>query len=125
MAVVAAVGERLAMPSGDWIQHWKVAQFLYDWQTLIAGFLAVLAAAATIWLTVRSANREIAASQEQTAVAQRQIETTLRLERRRAAREGYAFHATIWAAMERVLLEASEAESIFLRVCPGSCVAAA
>jgi hypothetical protein len=37
------------------------------------------------------------------------------LERRRAANEGYAFHATIWAAMERVLLEASEAKSIFLR----------
>jgi hypothetical protein len=27
---------------------------------------------------------------------------------------GYAFHATSWAAMERVLLEASEAKSIFL-----------
>jgi hypothetical protein len=30
------------MPSGDWIQHWKVAQFPYDWQTLIAGLCCAL-----------------------------------------------------------------------------------
>jgi hypothetical protein len=35
------------------------------------------------------------------------------LDRQRVAREVYAFQATIWAAMEHVLLEASEAESIF------------
>jgi hypothetical protein len=52
-----------------------MAQFLYDWQTLIAGVLAVLAAAGIIWATIKSANREIAASQAQTAVAQKQIET--------------------------------------------------
>ena len=28
----------------DWIQHSTVARFLYDWQTLIAGVLALLAA---------------------------------------------------------------------------------
>ena len=102
------------MPLEDWIQHSKVTQFLYDWQTLAAGILAVFAAVGTIWATIRSAGREIAASQAQTAVAQKQIETTLRLDKRRAASESYAFHATIWAAMERVLLEASEAKSIFL-----------
>ena len=84
------------------------------WQTLIAGVLAILAAVGTIWATIRSADREIAASQEQTGIAREQIATTLRLEQSRSARESYAFYATIWAAMERVLLEASEAEKIFL-----------
>jgi hypothetical protein len=68
-SVVAAADERLAMPIEGWIEHWKLAQFLYDWQTLIAGVLAVLAAWGTIRATVESANREIKASQEQTAVA--------------------------------------------------------
>jgi hypothetical protein len=74
----------------------------------------VLAAWRTIRATTQSADREVKASQAQTAVAQQQIETSLRLDRRRVAREGYAFQATIWAAMERVLLEASEAKSKFL-----------
>jgi len=104
------------MPLEVWIQHSRVNQFLYDWQTLVAGILAVFAAVGTIWTTISSANREIEASQAQTAVAQKQIETTLRLERRRAASQDYAFHATIWAAMERVLLEASEAKNIFLKL---------
>jgi hypothetical protein len=49
------------MPSEDWIQHCKVAQFLYDWQILIAGLFAAVAAAETIWATTKSANREIGA----------------------------------------------------------------
>ena len=32
------------MPLESWIQHSRVDQFLYDWQTLIAGLLALLAA---------------------------------------------------------------------------------
>jgi hypothetical protein len=32
------------MAMEDWIQHSTVARFLYDWQTLIAGVLALLAA---------------------------------------------------------------------------------
>jgi hypothetical protein len=83
--------------------------FLDHRQTLAAGVLAVLAAGGTIWATIKSANREIAASQAQTATAQRQIETTLRLERRRAAREGYAFHSMFEAAMGRVLADAEKA----------------
>ena len=66
------------MPLENWIQHCKVAEFLYDWQTFIAGTFAVLAAAGTIWATIRAANREIEASQTQTAVAQKQIDTTVR-----------------------------------------------
>jgi hypothetical protein len=45
------------MPMEDWIQHWMVARFLYDWQTLIAGVLAVLAALGTIWATIKSAEK--------------------------------------------------------------------
>jgi hypothetical protein len=94
--------------------HFTTWLDLFDhWQTLIAGLLAVLAAWRTIRATTKSADREVAASQAQTAVAQKQIATTLRLDRQRVAREVYAFHATIWAAMEHVRLEASEAESIF------------
>jgi hypothetical protein len=53
------------------------------------------------------------ASQAKTAVAQKQIETTLRLERRRAARESFTFHARFDAAMSRVLAEATDAKAIF------------
>jgi endonuclease/exonuclease/phosphatase (EEP) superfamily protein YafD len=110
--MVAAAGG-VGMSIEGWIQRWKLPQVFYNWQTLIAGLLAVLAAWRTIRATTKSADREVAASQAQTAVAQKQIATTLRLDRQRVAREVYAFQATIWAAMEHVLLEASEAESIF------------
>jgi hypothetical protein len=77
------------------------------WQTLIAGVLAVLAAWRTIRATIQSANREIEASQAQTAVAQRQIETTIDLARMRDAGEAEAFRAVLEAAMTRVLAEAA------------------
>jgi hypothetical protein len=44
---------------------------LDHWQTLAAGILAILAAVGTIWATIKSAGREIEASQAQTAVAAR------------------------------------------------------
>ena len=92
--------------------HFTTWPDLFDhWQTLIAGFLAVLAAVGTIWATIRSARREIDANQAQTAVAQAQIATTLRLERLCAAREGLAFHAMFDAAMGRGLAEAADAET--------------
>jgi hypothetical protein len=93
------------MPLESWVQHSRVDQFLYDWQTLIAGVLAILAAGGTIWATIKSANREIAASQAQTAVAQKQIEMTLRLEQDRVAHEARAFRTMLGAAMMRVLSE--------------------
>jgi hypothetical protein len=65
------------------IHRWNLPQFLYDWQTVVAGALAVAAAAGTIWTTFWSTNRELLASKEQIAVARQQIETTLRLERQR------------------------------------------
>ena len=51
-------------------------QFVDHWQTLITGFLAVLAALVTVWATINSANREIATAQEQTKAAQRQTAVT-------------------------------------------------
>jgi hypothetical protein len=101
------------MPLENWIQHCKVAQFLYDWQTLAAGILAVLAAVGTIWATIRSAGREIKASQAQTAVAQKQIDTTVRLEQMREANEASAFRAMLEAAMTRVLAEAAWARKTY------------
>jgi hypothetical protein len=41
------------MPLEDWIQHCSVARFFYDWQTVIAGALALGAA----WLAVRAAHQ--------------------------------------------------------------------
>ena len=62
---MAAAGERLAMSIEGWIQRWKVAQVFYDWQTLVAGFLALLAAIGTIWATRSTASRQITAAREQ------------------------------------------------------------
>src|SRR5271165_5857838 len=104
------------MPMEVWIGHSRVDQFLYDRQTLIAGVLAVLAALGTIRATIRSADREIAASQAQTAVAQKQIETNLDLARMRAANEERAFRAMLEAAMTRVLAEAAWARKTYPRV---------
>src|SRR6516164_2865387 len=96
-------------------------QFVDHWQTLIAGGLALLAGIVTVWGTLRAANRQvkaandaadrdikaakeaadrqIAAAKEQTKAAQHQTAVTRDIERRRIAREGYAFHAMLEAAM--------------------------
>jgi hypothetical protein len=106
------------MPSEDWIQNYTVARFLYDWQTLAAGLLALLAAVGTIWVTRHIANRQIAASREeadrviaatraQIEATFKQTETTVRLEQMRDASEALAFHAMLEAAMARVLAEAA------------------
>ena len=58
------------------------------------------------------ADRVIAATREQTEVAAKQTETTVRLERRRVVREGYAFSALLGAAMVRVLDDAKEARDM-------------
>lgn len=87
-------------------------QFVDHWQTLITGVLALVAAFATIWATIASAQREIAANQAQTKVAQDQLATTLRLERRRIVRDGYAFFAMVEAAMVAVLADVEKAREI-------------
>jgi hypothetical protein len=87
--------------------HFTTVLDLFDhWQTLVAGLVAIVAAVLTIWATLRSTSREIAASQKQ-------IDTTLLLERRRIASEDYAFHAMLEAAMERVLAEAAWARRTY------------
>lgn len=90
--------------------HFTTWLDLFDhWQTFAAALLAVLAALGTIVATIWSANREIAASRAQTAVAQKQIDATCRLDKQRAARESFAFHAILAATTTRVLDEADEA----------------
>ncbi len=74
-------------------------KLVYYWQTLIAGFLAVLAAGGTIWVAIKSADKEIAASRQQTDMAQKQIATALRLDRLRVASEDYALSALLEAAI--------------------------
>jgi hypothetical protein len=105
------------MPLEDWIQHYGVARFLYDWQTVIAGLLALGAAAWTIRATRSTAkeqidasradaDRVIAAARAQTEATFKQTETTVDLQRMRDASEALAFHTMLEAAMTRILAEA-------------------
>jgi hypothetical protein len=87
-------------------------QFIDHWQTLITGLLALAAGVMAIWATIKSANREIAAAQEQTQTAQRQTAVTREIERRRIAREGYAFHTMLEAAMGAVIKDVEAAKNL-------------
>jgi hypothetical protein len=104
------------MPIEDWVQHSRVDRFLYDWQTLIAGVLAVLAAWRTIRATTKSADREVAASQAQTRATLKQTETTFALEQMRKESEASAFHVMLAAAMMRVRAEADQTKSTYPHV---------
>jgi hypothetical protein len=46
------------MPVESWIQHSRLKEFLYDWQTVIAGVLALLAAFGTVVATMIIARRQ-------------------------------------------------------------------
>ena len=83
------------------------------WQTLIAGIMALIAGAGTIWATIRAADREIAAAQEQIRVAQQQIETSLDMEKKRMLREAHGFLSMFIAVMNAVLDDAKAAREIF------------
>jgi hypothetical protein len=109
-------------------------QFVDHWQTLMTGGLALLAGAGTVWVTLVAANRQvksandaadreikaanasaneqITAAQEQTAAAQHQTEVMRELERRRLAREGYAFYAMLGAAMGAVIEDVAAAQKL-------------
>ena len=50
------------MPLESWIQHSRVNEFLYDWQTAIAGILALAAGLLTVVVTMIIARRQIDAS---------------------------------------------------------------
>ena len=43
-----------------------ICQFVYQWQTLIAGVFALIAACFTVWATNKAANRQVKAAQDQT-----------------------------------------------------------
>ncbi len=92
------------IPVAPW--HFTTWLDLFDhWQTVIAGVLALVAGFGTVVATMIIARKQIAAAHEQTA-------TTIRLERRRVVREGYAFSAMLGAAMSRVLDDAKEARDM-------------
>ena len=69
----------------------------------MAGVLALIAGAGTVWATIKSANCEIAVAQAQTKVAQRQTTVTREIEGRRLSREGYASYAMLEAATGTVI----------------------
>ena len=65
-----------------WIQRWKLLQVFYNWQTLIAGSAALIAAIITVWVTLRvdrrASRREVDALRKSFAVELRlQIATAL------------------------------------------------
>jgi hypothetical protein len=89
-----------------------VWQFIDHWQTLITGALALIAGFGTVWATIRSARREIDAAREQTEAAQHQTAVTRDIERRRIAREEYAFHAMLDAVMEAIIEDVEDVRTI-------------
>jgi hypothetical protein len=91
---------------------YEVKQFIDHWQTLIAGLLALVAGAGAVWATIKSASRQVAAAQRQTKAAQRQTAVAREIERRRIAREGYAFHAMLEAAMGAVIEDVEAARNL-------------
>jgi hypothetical protein len=113
------------------IHRWNLPQFLFNWQTLIAGVLAGGAAVATIWVTRSTASEQIkasreqadkmvAAAHEQTSVAAEQISQTYLLARRRDDAEAEAFRVMLEAAMARVLFEAAGARKTYPPLNPRS-----
>ena len=87
-------------------------QFIEHWQTLIAGLLALAAGVGAVWATIKSANREVVAAQELTKAAQRQTAVVREVERRRVARERYAFHVMLEAAMGAVIADVEAARNL-------------
>jgi hypothetical protein len=97
------------------VAHFAV--LLLRWQTLVTGFLALAAAVLTVIGTMSAAKEQVdgttAAADRQVAAAHRQVQAMLHLERRRIARESYAFYALLNAAMDVVLTDVAEARRIF------------
>jgi hypothetical protein len=119
------------MPLEDWVRHSRHDMFLYDWQTLIAGVLALLAGFGTvaaaigaIWVTRSTAKKQIDAAREeadrviaatraQTEATFKQTEATVHLEQMRVLSEDRAFRAMLGAAMTRVRAEAALARKTY------------
>jgi hypothetical protein len=79
--------------------------WFYDWQTLIAGLLALLAGGGTVVGTLIASNHQV-------GTARRQTQDMRDMERRRIASEGYAFHAMLEAAMGLVIKDVEAARKI-------------
>ncbi len=79
--------------------------WFYDWQTLITGLLALLAGVVAVVGTLIAANRQVKTAQHQTEVMRD-------MERRRIAREGYAFYAMLEAAMGAVIDDVGAAREL-------------
>jgi len=98
--------------------------FVFNWQTLIAGVLAFVAGFGTVVATMIISRRQIAAaraeadrvidaSREQTRATFKQTEATFDLQQMRDASEADAFHVMLEAAMARVCAEASWARNAY------------
>ena len=101
-----------------------MVQVFYEWQTLIAGVLALLAGFGTVAATMIIALRQIKAAHEdadsviaatraQTEVTAKQTETTVRLAHKRDEDEYDAFRTMLEAAMTQVLAEAAWAKKTY------------
>jgi hypothetical protein len=102
--------------------------WLYRWQTLVAGLFALAAAWWTVRATRSTAKDQINAAQEQadkqvaaaqkeadrvTSVTAKQTATIVQLERDRIENENRAFRAMLKAAMARVLAEIAWARKTY------------
>jgi hypothetical protein len=83
------------------------------WQTIIAGILAVLAAVGTIYFTNKAARSQVQAAREQTAAAKEQTKAGLRMERRRVAKQLFAFLHMLDAALAGVIDDIKAARELF------------
>jgi len=61
------------MPLENWIQHSRVNQFLYDWQTVIAGVFALVAAGLAVRAARQRERREVEAIRLSLAVEIRRL----------------------------------------------------
>ena len=111
------------MPLESWIQHSRVDQFLYDWQTVIAGVLALIAAFGTIWVTRHIAKKQIDASRKEAdrviAATREQTETTVRLEQERVSREVEAIRLSVATEIRWLLGTMIETQQVLVRLSEG------
>lgn len=116
LAFFAGVFVRSCLERSTW-RH--LTGELWEWQTLIAGVLALIAAGLTIRETrnaadrqVRAANRQVEAAWRQTEVVSHQTEAMRTIERRRIAKETYAFLEMMDAAMASVVDDVEAARGL-------------
>jgi hypothetical protein len=64
-----------------------IEKLLYDWQTLIAGFMALAAGVGAVWITRIPARQQVAAANRQTEAVRQQNAELRRSEERELARE--------------------------------------